>query len=96
MYETGTHLNLVDEKLDPAEYETEDVTKIIEIALMCTQPTVSARPAMSEVVTLLSDKTLEERPPIRSTIADDDVKIQVGMDSSISSATDSTVYLSGR
>ncbi|KAF5769135.1 putative protein kinase RLK-Pelle-DLSV family [Helianthus annuus] len=80
LYESGTHLNLVDDKLDPSEYATEDVIKIIEIALMCTQPTVSARPAMSEVVILLSDNTLEERPRVRST-TDDEVKIQVAMES---------------
>ncbi|KAI3794365.1 hypothetical protein L1987_36995 [Smallanthus sonchifolius] len=96
LYETGTHLNLVDDKLDPSEYAIEDVTKIIEIALMCTQPTVSARPAMSEVVTLLSDKTLEERPPVRSAITDDEVKIQVDMESSVSNASASTIQLSGR
>ncbi|KAI7733047.1 hypothetical protein M8C21_033404 [Ambrosia artemisiifolia] len=95
LYENGTHLNLVDEKLDPSEYATEDVAKIIEIALMCTQPNVSARPKMSEVVTLLSDKTLEERPPVRST-TDDEVKIQVAMESSVSDATASTIQLSGR
>ncbi|KAJ0485796.1 putative protein kinase RLK-Pelle-DLSV family [Helianthus annuus] len=95
LYENGTHMNLVDDKLDPSEYATEDVIKIIEIALMCTQPTVSSRPAMSEVVTLLSDKTLEERPPVRST-TDDEVKIQVAIESSISNATASTIQLSGR
>ncbi|MFS8010114.1 putative protein kinase RLK-Pelle-DLSV family [Helianthus anomalus] len=86
LYESGTHLSLVDDKLDPSEYSTEEVHKIIEIALMCTQPTVSARPAMSEVVTLLSDNTLEERPRLRSTTYDE-VKIQVAMESSIISNT---------
>ncbi|KAD7479167.1 hypothetical protein R6Q59_008025 [Mikania micrantha] len=96
LYENGTHLNLVDDKLDPSEYASEDVIKIIEIALMCTQPVVSARPSMSEVVTLLSDKTLEERPPVRSIITEDEVKIHVSTESSISSATVSTIQLSGR
>ncbi|KAD7479169.1 hypothetical protein E3N88_02305 [Mikania micrantha] len=96
LYESGTHLSLVDAKLDPFEYETEDIIKIIEIALMCTQSTVSARPTMSEVVTLLSEKPLEERPPVRSIITEDDMKIQVSTESSISSATASTIQLSGR
>ncbi|XP_076900353.1 cysteine-rich receptor-like protein kinase 2 [Bidens hawaiensis] len=96
LYESGTHLNLVDDKLDPSEYAIEDATKIIEIALMCTQPTVSSRPAMSEVVTFLSDKTLDEMPPVRSTNTNDEVKIQVSMESSISYATASTIHLSGR
>lgn len=94
MYENGTHLNLIDDKLDPSEYAAEDAMKIVEIALMCTQIRVSARPAMSEVVTLLSDKSIEERPPVRST---DEVKIQVAtLESSSSNATASTVQLSGR
>ncbi|XP_022007941.1 probable LRR receptor-like serine/threonine-protein kinase At5g65240 [Helianthus annuus] len=86
----------MDDKLDPSEYATEDVEKIIEIALMCTQPTVSAKPAMSEVVILLSDKTPKERPPVRSTTTDEEVKIQVVMESTISNATASTIQLSGR
>ncbi|KAL7612870.1 hypothetical protein Lser_V15G06978 [Lactuca serriola] len=99
LFESGTQMNLMDNKLDPSEYETEDAMKIIEIALLCTQPTVAARPAMSEVVTLLSEKTLEERerPPVRPTITEDEVKIQlVTTESSGSDATASTVHLSGR
>ncbi|XP_024973542.1 cysteine-rich receptor-like protein kinase 2 [Cynara cardunculus var. scolymus] len=97
LYENGTHLNLMDDKIDPSEYADEDATKVIEIALICTQSPVSARPAMSEVVTLLSDKSLDERPPVRPTISDDEVKIQVAsIESSASNATASTVQLSGR
>ncbi|KAH8511496.1 hypothetical protein H0E87_008892 [Populus deltoides] len=43
-YEDGTNLELVDESLDPKEYEAENAKKIIEIAL---------RPIMSEIVVLL-------------------------------------------
>nr|XP_043633417.1 cysteine-rich receptor-like protein kinase 2 [Erigeron canadensis] len=97
LYECGEHLNLMDERLDPREYAEIDAKKIIEIALMCTQSPVSARPAMSEVVALLSDKSLDEMPPVRSTFHDDDVKIQVDMLRSLSSnATASSVKLSGR
>ena len=53
LYEGDTHLELVDGSLNPDEYETETMKKIIEIALMCTQSTASLRPAMSEVVVLL-------------------------------------------
>ena len=52
--EDEKHLDLVDEKLDPNEYDTEYVKKIIDIALMCTQLPASRRPAMSEVVVLLT------------------------------------------
>ncbi|KAD7478588.1 hypothetical protein E3N88_01724 [Mikania micrantha] len=56
---------------------------------------LASRPTMSEVVTLLSEKPLEERPPVRSIITEDDMKIQVSTESSISSATASTIQLSG-
>lgn len=97
LYENGTHVSLVDERLDPSEYASEDASKIIEIALMCTQSQVSARPAMSEVVTLLSDKSVDEMPTVRSTYQEDDVKIQVDSSMSLSSnATASSVQVSGR
>ncbi|XP_076927407.1 cysteine-rich receptor-like protein kinase 2 isoform X1 [Bidens hawaiensis] len=97
LYKSGTQLNLVDERLDPNEYAIEDVKKIIEIALMCTQSPVSSRPAMSEVVTLLSDKSQEEMPPVRSTFHKDDININVDTMTSLSSnATASSIQLSGR
>ncbi|KAI3775685.1 hypothetical protein L1987_45434 [Smallanthus sonchifolius] len=97
LYDSGTHLNLVDERLDPSEYAIEDVKKIIEIALMCTQSPVSERPAMSEVVTLLSDKSLDEMPTVRSTFQEDDISIKVDTLTSLSSnATASSIQLSGR
>ncbi|KAL7614332.1 hypothetical protein Lser_V15G06984 [Lactuca serriola] len=97
LYENGTHVNLIDNRLDASEYAAEDVMKIIEIALMCTQSQVSARPAMSEVVTLLSDKSVDEIPPVRSTFHEDDIKIPIDTSISLSSnATASTVQVSGR
>ncbi|CAH1441125.1 unnamed protein product [Lactuca virosa] len=59
LHESSTYLNLIDEKLDPSEYAVEHAMEIIKIALMCTQPP-STRPAMSEVVMLLSEKSLQE------------------------------------
>ncbi|CAI9272112.1 unnamed protein product [Lactuca saligna] len=97
LYESGTHVNLIDNRLDASEYAAEDVMKIIEIALMCTQSQVSSRPAMSEVVTLLSDKSLDEMPPIKSMFHEDDIKIPTDTSISLSSdATASTVQVSGR
>lgn len=90
-------MKLVDERLDPSEYAVEDVKKIIEIALMCTQSPVSTRPAMSEVVTLLSDKSLDEMLTTRSSFPQDEIKIKVDTSESLSSdATASTVQFSGR
>ncbi|KAK9062112.1 hypothetical protein SSX86_019297 [Deinandra increscens subsp. villosa] len=98
LYDSGMHLKLVDDTLDPSEYEPEEAKRMVEIALMCTQPTVSARPAMSEVVTLISEKSFDEMPSVKSTFHDDDVKIQVGdtLSSLSSDATGSTTQVSAR
>ncbi|PWA86224.1 hypothetical protein CTI12_AA142130 [Artemisia annua] len=76
LYESGTHLNLMDDRLDPNEYSVEDAKKIIEIALMCTQSRVNERPAMSDIVALLSEKSLYEMPPVRSTFHEYNTEIQ--------------------
>ena len=52
------HLELVDNTLDPNEYNAEEVKKVIEIGLLCTQASPSIRPTMSEVVALLQNKDL--------------------------------------
>ncbi|KAK1401894.1 cysteine-rich receptor-like protein kinase 2 [Heracleum sosnowskyi] len=55
LYADDLHLKLVDETLDPGEYNTEIVKKIIQLALMCTQSPTSTRPTMSEVVVSLKN-----------------------------------------
>lgn len=76
-YESRIHLKLVDDSLDPGEYREEDIKKIIEIALMCTQSPVSMRPTMSEVVMLLSDRSRLQNPPTRKNLDIGDLRIQV-------------------
>ncbi|KAK1410569.1 hypothetical protein QVD17_37106 [Tagetes erecta] len=49
LYEKGIHMKLVDEAIDPNEYQEENVMKVIETALLCTQSPASLRPTMSEV-----------------------------------------------
>jgi len=53
-------LELVDQSLDPNNYDAEEVKKVIGIALLCTQASAAMRPAMSEVVVLLSSNDLLE------------------------------------
>ncbi|KAI9073126.1 hypothetical protein K1719_044903 [Acacia pycnantha] len=53
LYERGFHIELADDTLDLNEYETEEVKKIIEIGLLCTQASTELRPSMSEVIVLL-------------------------------------------
>lgn len=58
-------LDLVDDTLSPSEYEPEEMKRVIEIALLCTQSTVAARPTMSEVVVLLLSKGASLVQPTR-------------------------------
>ncbi|KAI3747603.1 hypothetical protein L6452_10117 [Arctium lappa] len=99
IYENGMHVNLIDITLNPSEYVQEDVMKIIELSLMCTQSPASTRPSMSEVVTRLSDSSPEQRSPLGSTFSEP--RLQIPLDTSTSApstsnATASTVELSGR
>ncbi|KAI9100144.1 hypothetical protein K1719_024362 [Acacia pycnantha] len=60
LYERGSHIELVDDTLDPNEYNTEEVKRIIEIGLLCTQASAELRPSMSEVTVLLQGNGLLE------------------------------------
>ncbi|XP_028797764.1 cysteine-rich receptor-like protein kinase 3 isoform X5 [Neltuma alba] len=60
LYERGMHLELVDNALDSNDYDAEEVKKIIEIGLLCTQASAEIRPAISEIVVLLQNKGLLE------------------------------------
>ena len=53
-------MQLLEEDINPNEYDAEEVKKIIEIALLCTQASAAMRPTMSEVVLLLKSKSLME------------------------------------
>ncbi|KAK7852687.1 cysteine-rich receptor-like protein kinase 2 [Quercus suber] len=102
LYVNDMHLELVDENLAPDEYKAEDVKKIIEIGLMCTQASASLRPTMSEVVVLLKSKgPLEHRPQNRPAFVDSDTRVVHGdtstsTGSASSNATASNSQLSGR
>ena len=91
----------MDESLDPNEYEAEEVKKIIEIGLMCTQSIVSMRPTMSDVILLLRSKSLLEHGPlIRPTFIDPNNRFHgespIDAGSSASNATASISHFSGR
>ncbi|XP_054795595.1 cysteine-rich receptor-like protein kinase 2 isoform X2 [Prosopis cineraria] len=60
LYEKSRHLELVDNTLDPNEYDAKELEKIIEIGLLCTQASPAIRPTMSEVVGLLQSKGLSK------------------------------------
>ncbi|XP_050227850.1 cysteine-rich receptor-like protein kinase 44 [Mercurialis annua] len=103
LYANGMHQELVDKSLDPNEYEVEEVKRIVEIALMCTQSSPALRPTMSEVIILLKSKgSLQHRPPTRPPFLEPDERVVIHDDrststaSSASNATASITQVSGR
>lgn len=52
LYETNSLLELADESLEVSDSEVEDVKRVVQVGLMCTQSS-QLRPAMSEVVARL-------------------------------------------
>ncbi|XP_009400308.3 cold-responsive protein kinase 1-like [Musa acuminata AAA Group] len=89
LYESGDSIDLVDRSLDPTEYSPEEMKRIVKIALLCTQSTVSARPTMSEVVVLLLSEGDHDRlQPTRPTFID--ATSRVRGDGSTSTGSSST------
>ncbi|KAF8398759.1 hypothetical protein HHK36_014617 [Tetracentron sinense] len=100
LYEDDMLMELVDESLDPNEYKSEDVKKVIEIALLCTQSSVASRPTMSEAVVMLLSKGSQEYRPTRPTFIDATNKAKGDTSTSTASsksyATVSVTEVSGR
>ncbi|KAJ4803354.1 cysteine-rich RECEPTOR-like kinase [Rhynchospora pubera] len=70
LYETNEPIALVDKSLDVNEDEAQEIERVIKIALMCTQSTVAARPAMSDVVVMLLSKGGSLLEPTKPTFID--------------------------
>ncbi|XP_058787785.1 cold-responsive protein kinase 1-like [Vicia villosa] len=88
LHERGRHLELVDKTLDPNDYDGEEVKKMIEIALLCTQASAGMRPTMSEVVVLLQTKSLVEHlQPTMPVFVDTNLRSREGNSTSTGSST---------
>ncbi|XP_028800632.1 cold-responsive protein kinase 1-like [Neltuma alba] len=101
LYEKDMHLKLVDETLEPNDYDPEEVKKIIEIGLLCTQASPAIRPTMSEVVLMLRSKGLmEHMKPTMPVFIETNLTSREGTLTSTSflntNATASTITLSAR
>ncbi|WVZ59358.1 hypothetical protein U9M48_009509 [Paspalum notatum var. saurae] len=95
LYESDNLMALVDETLDPEEYKPEDIKRIMEIALLCTQSAVAARPMMSDVVVFLLTRNDPELQPTRPTFIDATSRVRgETSSSSSSSASKATVSVS--
>ncbi|KAK1410562.1 hypothetical protein QVD17_37099 [Tagetes erecta] len=80
LYENKSHIKVIDETLSLNQYEQENVMKVIEIALLCTQSPASVRPTMSEVVLMLQEgQSLGKRKLTRPTFVNNqDRRIYIG------------------
>lgn len=101
LYEEGRHLELVDKTLNPGDYDAEEVKKVIEIALLCTQATAATRPTMSEIVVLLKSKNfMEHMKPTMPVFVNSNLRPRTDTStstaSSTSNATAATSILSAR
>ncbi|KAF5740336.1 cysteine-rich receptor-like protein kinase 2 isoform X3 [Tripterygium wilfordii] len=95
LYESDRHLELVDDNVDPNEYNGEEVKKIIELALMCTQSLATSRPTMSEVVGMLKSKgNREHTRPTRPVLADSHQRFPDDTSTSGSSTSNATASIS--
>ncbi|KAH6808051.1 hypothetical protein C2S51_029159 [Perilla frutescens var. frutescens] len=65
LYESGMHEKLADETLESKEYKAQELKKMVEIGLVCTQSPATSRPTMSEILAmLLSDPSVQQRAPL--------------------------------
>ncbi|KAM3198386.1 hypothetical protein ACQJBY_073500 [Aegilops geniculata] len=100
LYENEDVIKLVDGSLDHEEYMPEEIRRIIEIALLCTQSVVASRPTMSEVVVLLLSRNSPEVLPTRPTFIDSISRVpgetSTSSSSTASKATASISHLSAR
>lgn len=88
LHERGMHLELVDKVLDPNDYDGEEVKKMIEIALLCTQASAGMRPTMSEVVVLLQTRSLVEHlQPTMPVFVETNLRPREGHSTSTGSST---------
>lgn len=96
LYETNEVLEIVDESMGD-EYDKEEVLRMIQLGLLCTQASVAQRPSMSEIVAMLVSKrdinnfqttTVPMKPALGYTVRT--TNSESGASSSASNATVST------
>ncbi|KAI4321798.1 hypothetical protein MLD38_035140 [Melastoma candidum] len=64
LHEQGNLLELVDPALG-TEYNKEEAMRMLDLALLCTNPSPTLRPPMSSVVSMLEGRTAIQAPTIR-------------------------------
>ena len=75
LQEQGNLLELVDPNLD-SNYPKEEVMRMINIALLCTNPSPTLRPSMSSVVSMLEGKIAVQAPIIKRDTVDQEARFK--------------------
>lgn len=70
LYEKSMLMEIVDPKLSEHDIKEKDVMQAFHVALLCLQPHADLRPAMSEIVAMLTFKVEMVTTPMRPTFVD--------------------------
>ncbi|KAI3811444.1 hypothetical protein L1987_21168 [Smallanthus sonchifolius] len=70
LYERSKMIDLIDPRMQKDGFSVKDVMKTIHVALLCLQPLPDIRPAMSEVVAMLTWNVDMVKSPIKPTFLD--------------------------
>ncbi|KAL3353272.1 hypothetical protein AABB24_020989 [Solanum stoloniferum] len=75
LQEQGNLLELVDPRLG-TNYSKKEAMRMINISLLCTNPSPTLRPSMSSVVSMLEGKLPVQAPIIKRTTSDDEMRFK--------------------
>lgn len=75
LHEQGNLLELVDPILG-SNYSIEEAGKMLNLALLCTNPSPSLRPPMSSVVSMLEGKIAVQAPIVKKNSMDQDARFK--------------------
>lgn len=72
LQQKGSLLNLIDPAMG-IDYSFEEVIRVLNLAIVCTNPSPTLRPTMTEVVSILEGKTTMQVPPPHLPYLTDDI-----------------------
>ncbi|KAG7957007.1 hypothetical protein I3843_11G153300 [Carya illinoinensis] len=75
LQEQGNLLDLVDPSLG-SSYSTEEATRMLNLALLCTNPSPTLRPSMSSVISMLDGKIAVQAPIIKRSETNPDARFR--------------------
>ena len=89
--EQGNLLELVDPSLGP-NYSKDEALTMLNLALLCTNPSPTLRPPMSSVVSMLEGKTPVQAQLVKRSTADQDARFKAFEKLTKDSQTDFSLY----